>query len=220
MFTFCPSSGGGIILVARPSASTGTITNAGNAYDLPAGRPDDAPYTTYASKATVTGSAVAGLVDYDTVEYNTFPSRSKTTFTMCELYIGVSSIITCQTLVGADAAQTYVTAALDVQYQIDGTNWVSLANYYGGTSYLWSLGAAADNVSGWNTFAPALIPGDIVTRTFPTGTLSIKLPATSFPSNLNSLKVRFRLGTCKSNINTSYNSSGSYNVWDIRANIS
>ena len=66
----------------RPSATTGVITNATSAYDT-----DAPPWTTYAEKALVTGSAVAGTQDTDTVTYTTFPALSKVSFTTCSLQV-------------------------------------------------------------------------------------------------------------------------------------
>ena len=79
MFTIA-AAGSSSLFVSRPTASSGTITTAANAYDLPSSRPDDPPYTTSADRALVTGSTVAGTPDYATVEYNTFTARSKTNF--------------------------------------------------------------------------------------------------------------------------------------------
>jgi len=214
MFTI-PATGSGSILVARPSASSGTITNATNAYDLPAGLPDDPPYSTSADRATVTGSAVAGTPDYVTVEYNTFPPRSKANFSQCQLAIGLSNILSAVAIDNAATAPpgtyttNYVRAGLAVEYQIDGTNWVTIKNY--------DTAANSTNTGESGSF---VTPGTVSTATTTKETLSVALPSSSFPSNLNSLKVRFVLGTCKNNVVTSYESSGSYQVWDIRANIS
>jgi len=223
MFTF-PSGGSGGILVARPSASTGTITNAGNAYDLPGGLSDDPPYTTSADRATVTGSATAGTVDYDVVEFNTFPSRSKANFSVCNLKVGVSTSLsaTCLSLVsgGGNSTNVFVCSDLTIDYQINGSTWVNLKNFqcdYGFDSG-GSMGVAANNSA---NISDLFIPvGEIVTFATAKATYSVNIPSASFPSNLNSLKVRFRLGTCKNSVVTTYQSSGSYQIWDIRANIS
>ena len=214
MFTF-PSGGSGFIQVARPSASSGTVTNAGNAYDLPAGGPDDPPYTTSADRAVVTGSAVAGTPDYVTLEFNTFPSRSKANFSLCQLMIGLSNSLSSvavsntPTVPPGTYTTDFVRSGLTVEYQIDGTNWISIKNY----------DQAANSVNTGES-GPFYTPGTVVTSVVTKETLSVLIPASSFPSNLNSLKVRFVLGTCKNNVVTSYESSGSYQGWDIRANIS
>lgn len=134
MFTI-PASGSGIP-TARPSASSGTITNPANAYDLPSGRPDDQPYTTSADRALVSGSFVAGLPDYATVEYNSFTARSKANFSYCQLVIGFSSIINdvvvsnTATIPPGNYYQNYVTAGLSIEYSIDGgTTWIRLGTY-------------------------------------------------------------------------------------------
>ena len=215
MFTIPAAGGSGIILVARPSASSGTITNATNAYDLPSSRADDPPYTTSADRATVTGSFTAGTPDYVTVEYNTFPSKAKTNFSQCNLVIGLSVVLNYTMLIsGVDA----VTSGLDVEYQIDGTNWVTIKNYERWTIGKVILGGASNSQT---QPGPYYVPvGTIFEALNTKETLSVTIPSSSFPSNLNSLKVRFKLGTCKNSVTTTYQSSGSYQVWDIRANIS
>ena len=220
---FTPPSTGSVF-VSRPSASSGTITNATNAYDLPAGLPDDPPYTTSADVALVTGSTVAGTPDYATVEYNTFPSRSKANFSVCNLKVGVSTSLsaTCLSLVsgGGNSTNVFVCSDLTIDYQINGSTWVNLKNFqcdYGFDSG-GSMGVAANSSA---SISDKFIPvGEIVTFATAKATYSVNIPSASFPSNLNSLKVRFRLGTCKNSVVTTYQSSGSYNVWDIRANIS
>jgi len=213
MFTL-PCGGSGSIFVARPSASSGTITNATNAYDLPSSRPDDPPYTTSADRATVTGSAVAGTVDYVTVEYNTFDTRSKTNFSQCQLVVGISKVLSAVAISSAPTSPpgtyttNYVRAGLSIDYQVDGTNWISLKAY-----------DLASNATNTGEPGPLVSPGTVQTSTTKE-TLSVTIPSSSFPSNLNSLKIRFVLGTCKNSTVTTYQSSGSYQVWDIRANIS
>ena len=212
MFTI-PCGGSGLP-TGRPSASTGTITTAANAYDLPSSQPDDPPYTTSADRATVTGSTLAGTPDYDVVEFNTFPTRSKTNFSQCQLVIGLSNTISDVAIISAPTAPPgtyttdYVTAGLSVEYQIDGTNWVAIKNY-----------GTAQNSVNTGEDGPFVPAGYVLNRTTTKETLSVAIPSSSFPSNLNSLKVRFVLGTCKNSTTTTYQSSGSYNVWDIRANI-
>jgi len=214
MFTV-PPTGSGLILVARPSASSGTITNATNAYDLPSSRADDPPYSTSADRALVTGSAVAGTPDYVTVEYNTFPSKSKANFSLCTLVVGVSAFLSHTVLLsGTDA----VISSLDVDYQIDGTNWVNIKRYKTWTIGKSTYGAASDSSPLPGPYFPAVGAAD--ETTFTKETISAVIPASSFPSNLNSLKVRFRMGTCTNSVTTTYKSSASYSVWDIRANIS
>jgi hypothetical protein len=214
MFAMAAAAGGSIF-VSRPTASSGTITSAASAYDLPSSRPDDPPYTTSADVALVTGSAVAGTPDYATVEYNTFTARSKTNFSQCQLVIGLSNALNSvainsyNTTPPGTYTTDYVRAGLSVDYQVDGTNWVTIKSY----------GQAANSV---NTGEPDsyVAPGFVLAETTTKETLSVTIPSSSFPSNLSSLKVRFVLGTCKNNVVTSYQSSGSYQVWDIRANIS
>ena len=226
MFTI-PATGSGSILVARPSASSGTITSAASAYDLPSSRPDDPPYTTSADVALVTGSTVAGTPDYATVEYNTFTARSKTNFSQCQLSIGISTSLIATSITASTGSGTYttpfVTSSISVDYQIDGTNWVNIKTYAvdvlaSGTPTYVSLGPASNSSNAvtsifWNAGRPSQT--DTTKET-----LSVTIPSSLFPSNLSSLKVRFVLGTCKNNVVTSYQSSGSYQVWDIRANIS
>ena len=221
MFT-CPVSGGGFIQVGRPSVSAGTITNAANAYDLPASRPDDPPYTTSADRATVTGSSVAGIVDYDVVEYNTFPSRSKSNFVTCQLVVGYSSLLTAValtngTLGGGRYINTYVTPSLWIDYQIDGATWINLKTETVNDLGV-NFGAAANSIE--LEIGRRVNPGDPTPTTVTKNTVSIDIKSSYFSSNLNNLKVRFRLGTCKNNVVTTYQSYGSYNVWDIRANLS
>jgi hypothetical protein len=200
MFTIPAAGSGGIILVARPSASSGTITDPSNAYDLPSSRPDDPPYSTSADKAIITGSSLAGTFDTDTVEYNTFPSRSKTTFSSCDIVIGFDVSIT-------QIVSPYsVGASLVIQYQVDGSNWLSLFN---------SGKPAIDyiEISG----GPPAFTRQVaeLTKT----TRSITIPSSNFPSNLNSLKIRFVASTLTESTGV-YSSTVSYKVWDIRANIS
>lgn len=204
MFTV-PPSGSGNILVARPSASSGTITNAANAYDLPSSRPDDPPYSTSADRALVSGSAVAGTPDYVVVEYNTFPSKSKSNFSQCQLSVGVSAVLTS---VAVTDVGNFVTPGFRVDYQIDGSTWVTMKSYI-----------EANNSSKAGAGPTFPIVGSVDVLTVTKETLAVTIPASSFPSNLNSLKVRFRLGTCTNNV-TGSQSNGSYQVWDIRANIS
>lgn len=225
MFTIPVTSGSGIILVARPSASSGTITNPTLAYDLPSSRPDDPPYTTSADRATVSGSATPGTVDYDVVEFNTFPSRSKTNFSQCQLVVGMKASIS-STLISyiktgfTQYDATFVTASLWVDYQYDGSTWNTLRLLT--TNAEGSLGVAANA----NTFnvtdgdSPVTVPGSVLTTVVPTFTIGTTIPSGLFPSNLNSLKIRFRLGTCSNNGTPAYVSSVSYSIWDIRANIS
>ena len=231
MFTVPSSSSGGIILVARPSASTGTITNPTNAYDLPSGRPDDYPYLTSADRATVTGSVTPGIVDYDIVEFNTFPSRSKSNFTNCNLSIVLTAALSSTVLPypsgGILTYPSFVTSSIDVQYQIDGSTWITLKtidsqyNVYGiDNFYGYDLGQASNGTSVYTGFN---FPLDGTITTFinvpPKYSISTNISSKLFPSNLNSLKVRFRLGTCTNSSTTSYKSSGSYSIWDIRANL-
>lgn len=214
MFTIPAAGGSGF--VSRPTASSGTITSAASAYDLPSSRPDDPPYTTSADVALVTGSTVAGTPDYATVEYNTFTARSKTNFSQCQLVIGSSSLLNHVTIssytnpVNGSVSTSLVTSSLSIDYQIDGTNWVNI-KLYGG------YGVSANSSAFDDTPRTA---GDIVPITTTKETLSVTIPSSSFPSNLSSLKVRFVLGTCKNSTVTTYQSSGSYQIWDIRANIS
>ena len=224
MFTVPSSGSGGIILVARPSASTGTITNPTNAYDLPSGRPDDYPYLTSADRATVTGSATPGTVDYATVEYNTFPSRSKTNFTQCSLNIVTSSylIATATTLTGSGPfTTTYVTPSLSIDYQVDGTTWITIKLYdvkvQNGLKTFVSLGEASNSKSVTSFGGDS--PGTGESTTYTKDVVSAIIPASSFPSNLNSLKLRFRLVTCTSTVDPTFKSSVTYNIWDIRANL-
>jgi len=213
MFTI-PAAGGSVF-VSRPTASSGTVTNGANAYDLPSSRPDDPPYTTSADRALVTGSAVAGVVDYSTLEYNTFTARSKTNFSQCNLVIGLSSVLNhvavtnYATVPPGTYTTDYVRAGLSVDYQVDGTNWITIKAY--------DVAANATNTA---ESGALIAPGTVLTFTTTKETISVTIPSSSFPSNLSSLKVRFVLGTCKNSTVTTYQSSGSYNVWDIRANIS
>jgi len=207
----------------RPTASTGTITNGSNAYDLPSGNPDEPPYTTYADRAAVTGGSPDGTVVYDVVEYNTFPSLSKTNFSECQLVIGLTASLsaTCITSLYAGGYvwnSTFVTSHLSIDYQIDGTNWVTIKYYTVKTIDDVDLGGAANSIT--VKTGNSYIPGDPATYLPGVETFSVSIPASSFPSNLNSLKVRFRLGTCTNSVTPAYKSSGSYNVWDIRANLS
>lgn len=224
MFTIPAGSSGGLLLAARPSASSGTITNAANAYDLPLGRDDDPPYTTYAAKSTVTGSATPGTVDYDLVEYNTFPSRSKTTFTACSLSIGVTSSLSAMVVSSSYNFKTgfyetnFVTPSLSIEYQIDGSSWVNISSLYAYDILSGQSLGDASNLASFNT--PTLYTDGVSIGMTEKVTLTKIIPASSFPSDLNTLKIRFKLGTCTNNSTTSYQSSGSYLIWDIRANIS
>lgn len=221
MFTVPASSSGGIILVARPSASSGTITNAGNAYDLPASKPDDYPFTTSADRALVTGSAVAGTVDYVTVEYNTFPTRSKANFTQCSLNIGMSAslVATCLSVdSGIRIASTFVSPSLGIEYQVNGTNWVKIDLLTCLADGTLSIGTAANETASIITSSTPF--GEPLTTNYTKIIRSVTIPASSFTSNLNNLKVRFKLGTCTNSLTPAFTSSGSYNIWDIRANIS
>ena len=214
MFTIA-AAGSSSLFVSRPTASSGTITTAANAYDLPSSRPDDPPYTTSADVALVTGSTVAGTPDYATVEYNTFTARSKTNFSQCSLVIGLSNVLNhvavtnYPTVPPGTYTTDYVRAGLSVDYQIDGTNWITIKAY--------DLAANATNTGESGSL---IAPGSALTSTTTKETLSVTIPSSSFPSNLSSLKVRFVLGTCKNSTVTTYQSSGSYQIWDIRANIS
>jgi len=214
MFT-TPATGSGLILVARPTASSGTITNPTYAYDLPSSRADDPPYTTSADRATVTGSAVAGTPDYLTVEYNTFNALPKTNFSLCTLVIGISALVTYTAL---DSSGNAVISNVDVDYQVDGATWVRVKRYgtweIGKTTY----GGASDSSPLPGPYYPTI--GAAVANTYTKETISAVIPAALFSSNLNNLKVRFVLGTCTNSVTPAYQSSGSYNVWDIRANIS
>ena len=214
MFT-TPATGSGLILVARPTASSGTITNPTYAYDLPSSRADDPPYTTSADRATVTGSAVAGTPDYLTVEYNTFNALPKTNFSLCTLVIGISALLTYTAL---DSSGNAVLSSLDVDYQIDGTNWINIKSYDTWVISKVTYGAASNTSPLPGPYYP--VAGSAVDNVFTKETLSVTIPSSSFPSNLSSLKVRFVLGTCKNSSPPNYQSSGSYQVWDIRANIS
>jgi len=214
MFTIA-AAGSSSLFVSRPTASSGTITTAANAYDLPSSRPDDPPYTTSADRALVTGSAVAGTPDYVTVEYNTFTARSKTNFSQCDLLIGVSALLTYTAL---DSSGNAVLSSLDVDYQIDGTNWINIKSYDTWVISKVTYGAASNTSPLPGPYYP--VAGSAVDNVFTKETLSVTIPSSSFPSNLSSLKVRFVLGTCKNSTVTTYQSSGSYQIWDIRANIS
>lgn len=228
MFTIPVSSGSGLLLVARPSASSGTITNATNAYDLPSGLDDDPPYTTSADRATVTGSATPGAVDYATVEYNTFPSRSRANFALCSLVIGVSASLdavatSSAAISGGDGGYQnyYVTSSLIIEYQVNGSTWVQAKQFNcvvgNKTVGFTDLGTASNVASARGDEETA---GTVRTTAYIKEKVAVQIPAGSFSTNLNNLKVRFRLATCTNSTTTSYQSAGSYNIWDIRANIS
>lgn len=224
MFTVPVGSGSGYILVARPSASSGTITNAAQAYDMPGGANDDPPYSTNASRAIVTGSATPGTVDYDVVEYNTFPSRAKSNFSLCQLAIGITSTVSPAVVASSFNFKTglydtsYVTSSIAVDYQVDGTNWVNIGTFSGHDPFTGANLGEASNLVAVNT--PILYTAGVNYPETIKSTLTKIIPAASFPSNLNSLKIRFRMGTCTNNAVTTSKSNGSYLVWDIRANIS
>ncbi len=213
MFAMAAAAGCSIF-VSRPTASSGTINNPANGYDLPSSRPDDPPYSTSADRALVTGSTTAGVVEYQTVEYNTFTARSKTNFSQCQLVIGLSNVLNAvaitnyPTVPPGTYTTDYVRAGLSVDYQVDGTNWVTIKAY-----------DAAANATNTGESGGLIPPGTVSTATTTKETISVTIPSSSFPSNLSSLKVRFVLGTCKNSTVTTYQSSGSYQVWDIRANI-
>lgn len=225
MFTIPAGSGSSYLLVARPSASSGTITNAGNAYDLPSGLPDDFPYSTSADRSTVTGSATPGTVDYATVEFNTFPSRSRSNFASCQVVIGVSASLNAVAVSSAAVFPSYlnyyVTSSLFIDYQVNGSTWVNAKSFNclvgNKVIGITDLGAASNSAS---ARGDEEIPGTIRNTVYDKEKVSFQIPAGAFSSNLNNLKIRFRLGTCTNNSVTTYQSSGSYNVWDIRANLS
>lgn len=229
MFTVCPSGSGGIIQVARPSASSGAITNPTNAYDLPSGRADDPPYSTYATSGTITGSATAGVADFVNLEWNTFPSRSKSNFSTCELVCGLVYTYYATQIVnlvgGGHEITNYVIPSLQVQYQIDGSNWVTIRDFFTPFDDV-NIGPAQDNAGGTDTpvigYSSSLGSGVGSTYYWNDGvqTLSVKIPASSFPANLDTLKVRFVIGTCTSTVGGgSYKSSATVYMYDIRANI-
>ena len=93
MFTILAAGGSGIILVARPSASSGTITNAANAYDLPSSRPDDPPIPLPLTGLRSLAQRVAGTPDYDVVEYNTFVQAGQRQFPSPTKIVGFSATV-------------------------------------------------------------------------------------------------------------------------------
>jgi len=214
MFT-CPVSGSGFLFTGRPSASSGTVSNPGNAYDLPSSRPDDPPYLTRAEVTLTTGSTPSGSPNYATVEFNTFPSWSKTNFATCNLTIGLTVGLREQA-VGSTPVRpgeyltSWVTSDLSIDYQVDGSNWVNIKQYT-------TIGSSQNSVTDAETGAQVT---NGTTRQYDTTkeTFSVAIPSSAFTGNLNNLKVRFRLGTC-TNIATSCGSSGWYDVWGIRANL-
>jgi len=226
MFTIPVTSGG--LGTWRPTASTGTgfpFTDPGNAYDLPSSRPDDPPYTTYAYSGYITSTSGAGVVQYNTAEFNTFKqglatSLSKSNFSQCELKIGISinQIAVAIGFTGTGPfVNTYVTANIAVQYQVDGTNWVTIKNYPGrnasGDLLSPSAAAASSSMAYHET-----IPSDVISSVSK-DTLNVIIPSSAFSSNLNNLKVRFYVGTVKDATGT-YSGTAFYSIWDIRANIS
>lgn len=215
MFT-CPVSGSSFLFTGRPSASSGSVTNPGNAYDLPSSKPDDPPYSTYADVSTVTGSGTSGTPDYAVVEFNTFPSKGKSNFSDCHLTFGLSVTLWDRAISSTGPpgkeVTSFVTASLNIDYQVNGADWVNIKQYY---QY-----APAQNLFPSPDIGSPLIPGTVSPYTISKETLSVIIPAASFTSNLNNLKIRFRLGTCTNNVSPFYTSSGFYSIWDIRANLS
>ena len=229
MFTPPVTSGG--IGVWRPTANTGTITVAANAYDLPLGVADDSPYLTAADRGLLSGyDATPGTVNYDVVEFNTFKqglstSLPKTNFSQCQLTIGLTALVESTVLVsGLSVTNTFVASDFTVDYQVDGTNWVNIVTVNSTDSLYNSLGGAGNEKTAVSK--SNLAPGTTVSNQdyAPTSvvrsTYSVNIPASSFSTNLNNLKVRFRAGTCTNSTNTAYKSYANYVVWDIRANIS
>lgn len=226
MFTI-PSSVGGLG-TWRPTASTGTgapFSNPSNAYDLPSSRDDDPPYTTYGDSGFITSTSSVGVTQNNDAEFNTFKngiatSLPKSNFSQCELKIGVS-INTIAVAIGFSGAgpytNNYVTGNLAIQYQVDGTNWVTIKNYPARNAYgeLTSPSALA-TYSGMAYHET--IPADVISSV-DRETVNIIIPSSSFSTNLNNLKVRFRVSTIK-DASGSYSGTVSYKVWDIRANIS
>jgi len=227
MFTFPACSGAGLG-TWRPTASAGTgapFTNPANAYDLPSSLPDDPPYTTYGDSGPITSTSGIGVTQTNDAEFNTFKkglvtSLSKTNFSQCELKIGVSVNQIAVAIACAGSGPytiDYVTANLDVQYQVDGATWVSI-NQYPAQNSLGNL--ASPSALATSTGNPSAVtpPRDYVSSVS-RDTMSVIIPASSFSSNLNNLKVRFRVSSIKDASGT-YSGTVTYQVWDIRANIS
>ncbi len=225
MFTIPVTSGG--LGTWRPTASTGTgfpFTDAPYAYDLPSSRPDDPPYTTYASSGPITSTSGAGVIQYNTAEFNTFKqglatSLPKSNFSQCVVSVGIStnqaSIAFGFTGTGPFYNQ-YVTANIAVQYQVDGTNWVTIKNYPGRNAIEDLVSPSALAVSSAMAYHETIV-SDVITSTT-RDTISVTIPSSAFSSNLNNLKVRIHVGTVK-DASGAYASYASYQLWDIRANI-
>ena len=211
MFTI-PASNGGILQTARPSAVTGTITNGGNAYDLPGGLADDYPYSTSADRALINGSLVAGAADYASTEFNTFDTRAKASFTDCNLSIVYSSSLGFTLLTDRI---TFVTPSLDIQYQVDGSTWVTINQDFAPGV----LNRVSSLLVPTSVFSVCNLAGDIGYSIVTKNVLTVKIPSSSFTSDLNNLKVRFYAGTMTNTTNNAHKSTVSYNVWDIRADI-
>jgi hypothetical protein len=218
MFT-CPVSGSGFLFTGRPSVSSGTINNPTYAYDLPSSRPDDPPYSTYADVSLVGGSSPSGAPSYTTVEYNTFPSWSKTNFATCQLTIGLTVGLREQAVGSTGHGPpnpayftSWVTSDFSVDYQVDGTNWVTIKLYT-------TLANAQNSVLDTESTTSPIVNGSGRQYDWIKETISIDIPSSAFTANLSNLKVRFRLGTVTNSV-VGGASSGFYGIYDIRANLS
>jgi len=183
----------------RPTVATGVITNAGNGYDV-----DASPWSTYASRALVTGSSVSGTPDTVSVVWNGFASVPKSGFTTCNLQIvlnwtgGSSTSAT-----GTPPAGFFPFVGTTIAYRVNGGTYINLAQY---SSTVYSTapvaGSGAENYSGYKVV------------------LATAIPASSFTANLNNLDVQTSVTTFTWNNGAySFVTFASYDIWDIQVNL-
>lgn len=183
----------------RPTVATGTITNPGNGYDT-----DSAPWSTVASRALVTGSSVSGTPDTVNVVWNGFSAITKAGFTTCNLQIVLDwtgGSVTSPT--GTPPAGFFPFVGVQVAYRVNGGAYITLAQY---SSTIYSTapvaGSGAENYSGYKQV------------------VSVAIPSSAFTANLGNLDVQTSLTTFTWNNGAySFNTFGSYGVWDIQANL-
>jgi len=190
----------------KPTASTGTITSAGNAYDV-----DAYPWATKATRL-LTGSATPGTPDTDIVIFHTFPTLAKANIGT----LSVTSVIDVQNTPDylVDASGYIITATLEYEYSMDGgSTWSQI---YWSVSYY----RVADMVFLCNPPASDISVANLASADGTSGLklgISKNLDPSLLTTGLQDLQVRFKVQTLTSVRAGNPQSSLSYGVWDIVA---
>jgi len=192
--------------VYKPSAFTGSVSNATYAYDA-----DGYPWAT-CSTATNAGSSVAGTPDDSAFTLTTFPTLSKSAFSTIDLSYVISKSGT------APFTSTYViSAGITIQYSTDGgSTWTDVVAL--GTSYVKGL-------LSFQLPPPAEDHSDTGIDVAGIASLSkieghVIIPSSDLTTGLQDLQIRFVTSTLTSVRAGNPASTLSYQVWNVQAELS